>query len=90
MYPLPNAQYLRDKLAKVMICAINILIAKKAGDLKKRSCDNYCIINNGTIRDVYPLPNAQYLRDKLAKVMIYIKLNQRNAFNLIRIKRRHK
>jgi hypothetical protein len=33
------------------------------------------------------LPSAQYLRDKLAKAKIFTKIDQRNAFNLIRIKK---
>lgn len=70
-------------------CAVNMLVAKKPGDPKGRPCGDYRMINNGTIRDVYPLPNAQYLRDRLAKAKVYTKLDQRNAFNLIRIKEGH-
>jgi transposase InsO family protein len=65
--------------------AVNMLIARKKEDPKGRPCGDYRLTNAGTIRDVYPIPNAQYLRDKLGKAKIYTKLDQRNAFNLIRI-----
>lgn len=41
------------------------------------------------IRNIYPLPNTQYLRDKLGKAIIYTKLNQQNAFNFIRVKKKY-
>jgi hypothetical protein len=70
-------------------CCCNLLIAKKKEDPKGRPCGDYRLLNDGTIRDVYPLPNAQYLRDRLRKAVIYTKIDQRNAFNLIRIKEGH-
>ena len=69
--------------------AANMLIARKKGDPKGRPCVDYRGLNDATIRDVYPLPNAQYLRDKLAGAVEFTVLDQRNAFNLIRIKAGH-
>lgn len=45
--------------------ASNMLIVSKKGDNKGRPCRDFCRLNDATIRDQYPLPNAQYLRDKL-------------------------
>ena len=69
--------------------ASNMLIVSKPGDPNGRPCGDYRELNDATIRDRYPLPSAQYLRDRLAKAKIYTKLDQRNAFNLIRIKEGH-
>jgi hypothetical protein len=64
-----------------------MLIAAKPGDDNGRPCIDLRRVNDITIADKYPLPNAQYLRDKLAKAKIFTKVDQRNAFNLIRIKK---
>jgi len=69
--------------------AANMLLAYKKGDPNGRPCVDFRGLNDATIRDVYPLPNAQYLRDKLAKAVKFTVLDQRNAFNLIRIKEGH-
>ena len=66
--------------------ASNVLLAFKSDDPKGRPCGDYRALNAVTIRDVYPLPNAQFLRDRLAKAVVYTKLDQRNSFNLIRIR----
>ncbi|APA10428.1 hypothetical protein sscle_06g051980 [Sclerotinia sclerotiorum 1980 UF-70] len=70
-------------------CAANVLLAFKKGDPNGRPCGDYRRVNDETIRDVYPIPKAQELRDRLSKAVIYTKLDQRNAFNLIRIKEGH-
>ncbi|CAG8981637.1 hypothetical protein HYALB_00013707, partial [Hymenoscyphus albidus] len=66
--------------------ASNMLIAKKKDDPKGRACVDYREVNNATVKDAYPLPTGQYLRDKLGRAKIFTKLDQRNAFGLIRIK----
>ena len=66
-----------------------MLIAKKPGDPDGRPCGDFRGLNDATIRDQYPIPSAQYLRDRLAKAKIFTKIDQRNAFNLIRIKEGH-
>ena len=53
----------------------NMLIVSKPGDPNGRPCGDYRELNDATIRDRYPLPNAQYLRDRLAKAKIYTKLD---------------
>ena len=69
--------------------ASNMHVAYKKDDPKGRPCGDFRELNEATIRDQYPLPNAQYLRDKLAKAKKFTKLDQRSAFNLIRIKEGH-
>ena len=67
-----------------------MLLVGKKGEPKRRPYVNYHGLNNTTIRDIYPLPNAQFLWDRLNKAVIFIILDQQNAFNLIYIKKGHK
>ena len=71
------------------LAASNILIAAKPDDPKGRPYGDFRRLNDATIRDLYPLPNTDYLRDLLGKAKIFTKLDQRGAFNLIRIKEGH-
>ena len=66
-----------------------MLVAHKAGDPKGRPCIDLRRVNDITIADKYPLPSAQYLRDRIARAKVFTKLDQRNSFNLIRIKAGH-
>jgi len=43
-------------------------------------------LNDITIKNRYPLPNIGELQDRLAKAKIFTKLDQRGAYNLIRMK----
>jgi hypothetical protein len=61
-----------------------IFVPKK--NRKLRLCVNYQKLNNITIKNRYPLPNIIELRDRLAYAKIFIVLDLRGAYNLIRIK----
>jgi len=52
-----------------------MLLAGKKKESKGRPYINYCELNNTIIKDIYPLPNAQFLQDKLNKAMIFIILD---------------
>ena len=53
-------------------------------------CVNYRKLNDITIKNQYSLFNINELQNKLQKIKIYIKINFRNAYNLIRIKKKQK
>jgi hypothetical protein len=61
-----------------------LFVLKKKGGL--RLCIDFCKLNDITIKNRYPLPNIRELRDQLAYVEIFIALDLRGAYNLIRIK----
>ena len=82
--------YLKENLAKGFIrpssssAAYPILfVPKKNGKL--RLCVDYRKLNVITIKNQYPLLNADELRDRLAGAMFFTKLDIRGAYNLIRI-----
>lgn len=57
---------------------------KKDGTL--RLCIDYRKLNDITIKNRYPLPNIQELRDRLSKAKVFTALDLRGAYNLIRMK----
>ncbi|ESK81144.1 hypothetical protein Moror_11267 [Moniliophthora roreri MCA 2997] len=57
---------------------------KEAGAL--RPCQDYRDLNNGTIKNRYPLPLVTDLVDKLKTAKVFTKLDLRNGYNNIRIK----
>uniref|UniRef100_A0A0W0FKC0 Reverse transcriptase domain-containing protein n=1 Tax=Moniliophthora roreri TaxID=221103 RepID=A0A0W0FKC0_MONRR len=57
---------------------------KEAGAL--RPCQDYRDLNNGTIKNRYPLPLVTDLVDKLKTARVFTKLDLRNGYNNIRIK----
>jgi len=74
-------EYVRKSVKKGWIrpskspAASNMLIAHKADDPKGRPCVDYRELNDATIRDRYPLPNLQSLRDSLRGAVIFTKLD---------------
>ena len=60
-------EYMKEAVKKGWIrkskslAAANMLLAGKKGEFKRRLYVNYCGLNNATIRDIYPLSNAQFL-----------------------------
>ncbi|HEY9845636.1 MAG TPA: retropepsin-like aspartic protease/reverse transcriptase, partial [Candidatus Caenarcaniphilales bacterium] len=62
-----------------------VLFAKKK-DGTLRFCVDYRALNNITIKDRYPLPNAKELRSRLGRAKYFTKLDLRGAYNLVRIK----
>ncbi|ESK83086.1 reverse transcriptase-rnase h-integrase [Moniliophthora roreri MCA 2997] len=57
---------------------------KEAGALQP--CQDYRDLNNGTIKNQYPLPLVTDLVDKLKTAHVFTKLDLRNGYNNIRIK----
>ena len=47
---------------------------------------DYRKLNNITIKNQYPLPNVNKLRDRISQATIFTKLDLKEAYNLIRMK----
>jgi len=60
-----------------------IFVAKKDGT--PRPCIDYRALNNMTVKNRYPLPNIQELRDRLGRARIFTSLDLRDGYHLIRI-----
>jgi transposase InsO family protein len=87
-------KYIEDSLAKGFIrkskssAGYPVLFApKKDGTL--RPCVDYRKLNAITVKNRYPLPNIQELRDRLSRAKIFTALDLRGAYHLIRIKKGH-
>ena len=50
---------------------------------------DYCALNNVTVKNRYPLPVITELRERLHKVKIFIKLDLKNGYHLVRISEGH-
>ena len=59
-------------------------VDKKDGSL--RPCQDYRYLNEGTVKNVYPLPLVQTLIDKLHGSTMFTKLDLRSGYNNVRIK----
>ncbi|KAI5116942.1 hypothetical protein M0805_001498 [Coniferiporia weirii] len=59
-------------------------IGKKDNEL--RACQDYCALNEGTIKNTYPLPLISELMDKLKGAKYFTKLDLRSGYNNICIK----
>ena len=97
VYPLslPEQQeletFVKDNLAKGYIrpskspmASPFFFVDKKDGKL--RPCQDYRALNEGTIRNAYPLPLISDLMDKLRGARYFTKLDIRWGYNNIRIK----
>ena len=73
-----------QSLAKYSI----LFVSKK--DEKLRLCVDYQKLNEITIKNRYSLPNINELQDRLSKVIYFIILDLRRAYNLIRMKTKKK
>ena len=56
------------------------------GENTLRTCVDYRKLNNIIIKNRYPLPNIQELRDRLTGAKWFTKLDQQDAYYLIRMK----
>ena len=88
-------EYLKVNLAKGFIRPSSssagypiLFVLKKNGKL--RLYVDYRKLNEITIKNRYPLPNANELRDRLAGAKWFTKLDMRGVYNLIRMKTGHK
>ena len=86
--------YLKENLAKGFIRPSSssagypiLFVPKKNGKL--RLCVDYRKLNEITIKNRYPLPNSNELRDRLQGAQFFTKLDMRGAYNLIRMKEGH-
>ncbi|KAF7762392.1 hypothetical protein Agabi119p4_8985 [Agaricus bisporus var. burnettii] len=59
-------------------------VGKKDGKL--RPCQDYKYLNDGTIKNVYPLPLISEILDKLKTVRYFTKLDIRQGYNNVRIR----
>uniref|UniRef100_A0A3P9K7H2 ribonuclease H n=1 Tax=Oryzias latipes TaxID=8090 RepID=A0A3P9K7H2_ORYLA len=59
-------------------------VGKKDGTL--RPCVDYSALNNITIKNRYPLPLMTSVFDQLQQAKVFIKLDLRNAYHLVRIR----
>lgn len=97
IYPLPPPQmealdkFLEENLRKGYIrpskspmASPFFFVDKKDGTL--RPCQDYRELNEGTIRNSYPLPLISDLTDKLKGAKYFTKLDLRAGYNNIRIK----
>ena len=48
---------------------------------------DYRKLNDITIKNQYPLPNANELRDRISQATIFTKLDLKGAYNLIHMKK---
>ena len=60
-----------------------LFVPKPDGTL--RLCIDYCGLNKITIKNCYPLPLMNELRDRLGKAKFFTKLDLKNGFYLLRI-----
>jgi hypothetical protein len=83
-------KWLHENLAKGFIRAsssptrVPILFVKK-GDSSLRLCVDYRGLNEGTIKNQYPLPLLHETLLRLQKARFYTKLDIRGAYNLVRM-----
>src|SRR5690606_4894087 len=83
-------KYLEENLSKGFIRASSspagapVLFAKKPGG-GLRFCVDYRGLNEGTIKNRYPLPLIQETLMRLQKAKYYTKIDAKGAYNLLRI-----
>ena len=70
--------------SKSLQTSLVFFIAEKDG--KKRMVQDYCHINNWTVKNNYPLPLISELVDKAGSAKVFTKLDLRWGYNNIRIK----
>ena len=59
-------------------CAPVVVVTKKDGDL--RLCCDYRRLNDVTIRDSFPIPTFEEIRDSLSKAKIFSKFDLRSGY----------
>ena len=97
VYPLPlKQQALMDEFidenlrkgyirpSKSPMASPFFFVAKKDGSL--RPCQDYRYLNDGTIKNAYPIPLVQELVDKLKGATVFSKFDLRSGYTNVRIK----
>ena len=64
----------------------SLIFFRPKKDLKKRMCTDYRYLNEGTVRNAYPLPLISEIIDKVGKAKVFTKLDLRWGYNNVRIK----
>ncbi|THG95502.1 hypothetical protein EW145_g7946 [Phellinidium pouzarii] len=72
------------RLSKSPMASPFFFVDKKDNTL--RPCQDYCALNEGTIKNAYPLPLIGDLMDKLRNAKYFTKLDLRSGYNNICIK----
>ncbi|KAH0604370.1 uncharacterized protein H6S33_006747, partial [Morchella sextelata] len=72
------------RLSKSPAGAPILFVNKKDGSL--RLCVDYRVLNRVSIKNRYPLPLMNELRDRVAGAVIFSKIDLKEGYNLIRIK----
>ena len=57
----------------------------KKGTSKKRPCQDYCYLNNWTVKNTYPLPLISDIMDKVKNAKYFTKMDVRLGYNNVRI-----
>ena len=87
-------KYLNKNLKKEFIqkfqssTKYSILFVSKSNE-KFRLCINYKKLNDITIKNKYLLFNINELQNKLNKIKIFIKMNLKNKYHLIKMKKKN-
>lgn len=97
VYPLsPKEQTLMDEFiddnlrkgyirpSKSPMASPFFFVAKKDGTF--RPCQDYRYLNDGTVKNAYPIPLVQELVDKLKGATVFSKLDLRSGYNNVRIR----
>ncbi|GBE89865.1 Transposon Ty3-G Gag-Pol polyprotein [Sparassis crispa] len=72
------------RLSKSPMASPFFFVGKKDGAL--RPCQDYRYLNEGTVKNAYPLPLISELMDQLKGASIFTKMDLRSGYNNIRVK----
>ena len=80
-----NLQLGRIRFLQLLVGYLILFIPKKNGKL--RICINYRQLNSIIKKDRYPLPLISEIQDRIGNTQIFLKINLRQAYYQIRIKK---
>jgi hypothetical protein len=85
-------EFIDDRLSKGWIeesqspAGYNMLFVPKKEEKEERACIDYRKLNDITVKDSHPLPLISEIQDRLAKAVIFTKLDIKDAYHQVRIK----